>query len=173
MAVQVVGQAGAPAKHLVLWLNVVGLLSAVRAQCNSANCNGCSMQALCTWAGCELWLGAWTGARCWSSADVPCTTQLSACTEGGGQDSDCCSTCTGNPGCNAGYVFGGQVVGLQVINAAFYQACSTTFCGNTCCIPQEWIQAVVCTQPASITGYTVTNTQLSVATGFDVTPQCA
>eukprot|EP01046_Picozoa_sp_COSAG06_P045037 COSAG06_NODE_6165_length_3074_cov_7.266218_4_plen_335_part_01 len=33
--------------------------------------------------------------------------------------------------------------------------------------------AVVCTEPADITGYTVTNTQLSVATGFDVTPQCA
>ena len=53
MAVQVVGQAGAPAKHLVLWLNVVGLLSAVRAQCSSANCNGCSTQARAP-AGCEL-----------------------------------------------------------------------------------------------------------------------
>ena len=32
---------------------------------------------------------------------------------------------------------------------------------------------VVCTQPADITGYTVTDTQLNVVTGFDVTPACA
>ena len=34
--------------------------------------------------------------------------------------------------------------------------------------------AIVCTQPADIPGYTiVSETQLKVATGFDVTPECA
>ena len=32
---------------------------------------------------------------------------------------------------------------------------------------------IVCTQPSDITGYTVTETELSVAVGFAVTPQCA
>ena len=34
-------------------------------------------------------------------------------------------------------------------------------------------QPVVCSQPSDITGYTVTETQLNVATGFEVTPACA
>eukprot|EP01046_Picozoa_sp_COSAG06_P071349 COSAG06_NODE_20367_length_798_cov_1.277539_1_plen_203_part_01 len=42
---------------------------------------------------------------------------------------------------------------------------------NTCAVPREPLP-VVCTQPASITGYTVTNTQLNAA-GFDVTAACA
>jgi hypothetical protein len=32
---------------------------------------------------------------------------------------------------------------------------------------------IVCTQPTDLTGYAVTDTQLNVATGFDVTAQCA
>mgnify|MGYP002700994210 CR=1 FL=1 len=42
-----------------------------------------------------------------------------------------------------------------------------------CTIGRGGFAAVVCTQPSSITGYTLTNTQLNVATGFAVTAACA
>ena len=87
----------------------------------------------------------WGGDHCnIKLSDPVCEPSPSACTENGGQDTDCCSTCKGG-GCNSGYTYAGQVaLDKTTLNSRFpawYKGCSELFCGNTCCVKDQYWDA--------------------------------
>jgi hypothetical protein len=107
------------------------------------SCNAKLTEATCYAAGCQTWLIQPIAVQCWEAAP-PC--ELDGCTEGGGDDSDCCATC-GNGNCYEGFVFGGQhPANLHESFEGFYPRCSPggdvhLGCGNTCCISDANIAA--------------------------------
>eukprot|EP01046_Picozoa_sp_COSAG06_P045269 COSAG06_NODE_6233_length_3026_cov_5.655620_4_plen_354_part_00 len=143
--------------------------------------NGVADEAECAnMAGDGCVWGAAFGASCAAdgdcAGDLVCTAGSCACDVGSTYDSgsEACLADTPPPPPPAEYGDGcaidGDCAGDLVCTAGSC-ACdvgSTYDSGSGACL-----DPVVCTVPSDTTGYTVTNNELNVATGFDVTAACA
>jgi hypothetical protein len=133
--------------------------------------------------------GAAFGASCAAdgdcAGDLVCTGDYCACVDGLTYDSDS-GACLDPVVCTVPSDTTGYTVTNNELNVAtgfdVTAACATGYEGSSpaaaaCTTSGDYTLsgciAVVCTVPSDTTGYTVTNNELNVATGFDVTAACA
>ena len=145
-----------------------------------ASTTGYTIDTSTTCTNLDLSAGAFAPGTVTCATGYEGATPAAVCTTAGAFTLSGCTavTCT-VPTTITGY--GVAVAGAQ-LSSALGVTCATGYATAsaataTCTTSGAYALAgcaeIVCTQPASITGYTVTNTELNVATGFAVTAVCA